>query len=515
VFGCHGKGVAVAWLEVVERQRVVRAGGGDPGFTSPTESLSAENVEAVFSWSGRLADAPQPAKILVTTAPVACDSRTDRVQAATVTRWRSEVGVVSYELAGVQGAVDVQAWNGVIAADRASGAPFEALRRRLKRGASAALLLSLMLLGWFVSRHPYFAQSSAARFLTVLAVVLPAVLGWPLAYSALPNSRRRRATLAMTSVPAIVAVLLQVSLAATGPSVVRATELRQRGETVLAMREAAAAVELQRDVDAAAKLHDDMQAEVLAAAINPVTVWSQLASARFFTKEAQADARRRAIDLTATRASSLQTRGEYQQSLALIAEVPIELRAAEPLQERVRAADGHEIDTLWITIRSRNALAERYDACQKVVRPLTALGDAIARYAKASPTAVKQTCVAVVAEEHGRLRREEQRVRAAQAQAEREARASRLREERAVQARQSSPLQCRDGYLVAHVYLRRSTTRMLFPPRRCGRLFLGGNAALARAQVAVLCESTSEVAAAVPAGPTTVGHAHYDRSAFR
>jgi hypothetical protein len=191
---CNGKGVVNAWLVVEEQLREETRVTGTPEFvaTGPAEIVSA-NVEPLLnsSWpTSEVSDAV--GKILqrpdLSYTP---DPFTERVEQIAVCHERSEIATVRYQLAGRDGAIKIQAWNGEVGPTEDAMRPFQALGARILATGVCALLASLALVGWFVSRHSYYATSPQATILVLLAIALPILLTLPIAYAARPAVNRR------------------------------------------------------------------------------------------------------------------------------------------------------------------------------------------------------------------------------------------------------------------------------------------------------------------------------------
>lgn len=163
------------------------------------------NVDVVYSWSGKRTELPQDAAMPLQNSALRYeeDTRSERVNDIRVLQFGSTIARFRYELAGREGAVDVQEWTGAIAADDTALVPFRALRRRLQFTSTSTLVASLGLVWLFASRHWYFAESPAVVLLTVLALLWPPATVVPVTYAARPMARRSSGILVAAVLPAI------------------------------------------------------------------------------------------------------------------------------------------------------------------------------------------------------------------------------------------------------------------------------------------------------------------------
>ncbi len=369
------------------------------------------------------------------------NQRIDRITHVAIQQFRSESALVRFSAGESEGDVEVRAWSGEVRSTPDSHRPFRTVKQRLRLSWTAALTASLILLGWFVSRHTYYAQSSAAAYLALLAVGLPLAVSWPVLRA--QRSSATRSGLLATCVRAFCVMGLQGMLALSGPSVQRSQELRAAGRLDEARRELRAAADTGRNAQDARSQHDQVQLELLGSSPNPSLVWANLAQAFFFTDAARQRATSEAVLRTADFAGALQERGDYHQSRLILAGVPSPFRSAPPIRQRLLAAYGHEVETAGVVILSKKRLDERLAACREI-------GAALAELHKAPEpshrlASIESACASVQAEDGKRLRVAQQAARAAQLKAEREVKIAEQRERVAARAWATAPLMCRDG----------------------------------------------------------------------
>ncbi|MGH9373885.1 MAG: hypothetical protein ACRD15_20405 [Vicinamibacterales bacterium] len=109
-----------------------------------------------------------------------------------------------------------------------------------------------------------------------------------------------------------------------------------------------------------------MQMELLTANRNPTGLWRDLAQARFFSEAAKENAEDHAIELSASLAGALQGKGEFRQSVVLLAGVPEPFRASPRICDRLLAAQRHDAEKAWATMKSKVPLRERLAACATI-----------------------------------------------------------------------------------------------------------------------------------------------------
>lgn len=445
---CLGKAVATVWLSVTESERSEVRSSGDSEFLAVTPPTSTHcNIETVESYS-QAADALAPSTVdLIRSASLKFepDSRNDRVENVAVVREASEVATVRYELAGLGGTLDIEAWSGRLLPNATSERPFLRLRRRLWAVFAGVLAAGLGFAWWFASRHWYYQESPAAGRLMLLAPILAVTVLLPLLCFAQPRSKMALPRLVAWALPGLAVMGCQAWLAASGPSVERALQLVALGQPERALRETVASAELGIEVDRARKVHDQIQMSLLTARSSPPGAWSLLGQATFLTDAGRSEAERQAIERTATVALEFEERGDYRQSLAVLAAVPPSLRKNPAIRARERAAQLMQVAALWRTVVATGPTAGKLSACQGIAAQVQALGiDAVLPVPRRQ---VESTCASLTKVEGARIKREQE----AQRQREvREALQRQAEEGRQVandRALAQAPLLCRDGTL--------------------------------------------------------------------
>lgn len=445
---CKGKGVATAWLDLEETTRDEKREDGTPQFlVNSAEPLIEANVEQVFKVVGKPDSFSDEARRLLQRPQLRfTPDAHDRVQQIAVEQKRSSVAVVRYELAGHQSEIAVWGWTGEVNPATEADRPFRVLRSRLLMAFLLALLANAGLLTLFVGRHWYYAEPQEAIPLAVLGLTLPLLLMIPIIATSLPYSRRSSGKQLAAALPVLLVVAGQAVLfASAGPTTERAEALFQQEQFENARKEAQAAVELGIDVERTRNIHDAVQLALLATNQNPSTVWQQVAKAQFFTAEGRQRAEARAVEYTASNARELQSKGNYSQSLALLAGVPLAYQQSDPIRERVLAAHAFNAASLWRTIQSKSPLPERLTACSNIQAPLKELQRGAALPVPRSE--IEKVCRNIRELEAARVKREQQAAAAAQLRAQREAVAQQRREEAARRGWEMAPLRCRDGTL--------------------------------------------------------------------
>jgi hypothetical protein len=447
---CVKKGVVTAWLEVVESRRVEMRVAGDQDFISASDDAFASNIKTVSAWAGTPNSLPDDLRIWLSREQIRYDPNhwTERVEQVSVRHTQSDSAATRFSLAGEEGEVTVNGWNGVLQVQEQSVAPFRALKRRLRWAMLGTFVGATALAGWFTTRHSYFAQSPEAGFLIALAFALPVAVAAFVASMSRPQERRNLLGSAFAAMPVLLILVLQsVLVAGAGPSVEQGQRLRRLGDLPGARREFRSAAELGRDVQSAQALHDDVQLEILEANRNPSGRWSEIPKTFFFSETARQKAEARATELTAEVAGGLQEKGQFRESLALLTTTPSSYRASPAIQQRLQNAYRHEADTLWLAIQAKRPNNERLKACD-TIRPLfKSLNPQSSETKGWSPSAVEKSCSAIKSQEAERVRLEEAAARATELRAARAAAAVERARERARASSDMAPLMCRDGSL--------------------------------------------------------------------
>lgn len=225
---CNAKGVVRAWLEVEEGTRDIVKTHADDG-SEIEAGPDKPNVELALEWTGDPSKPPENATTLLTEEPLRYtpDQRTERIERISIKQLRSEKATVRFEGTGTHGDVDVQAWTGEVHRTGSSDLPFLRAKRRLRLAWVATFIASVVLLGWFTSRHRYYAESAEAGYLALLALALPIAATWPVLRA--QRGSHSGVGLLFTSIPLLCVVGAQAVFAAGGPSVKRAEELRAAG----------------------------------------------------------------------------------------------------------------------------------------------------------------------------------------------------------------------------------------------------------------------------------------------
>jgi hypothetical protein len=456
---CGGKGKVEEWLEVREESfdRITSAGSpllaqALPEHADPEKFDSEPQhsfVPLFFSWRGRtIEDAPAELRsVLRQPGLLGVDAGEDRLQEVALQVFRSEVTTMSYQLGGIPGSVQVQGWDAQVIENAWSREPFQRRQRRTFQGMSVAFLASAALAIWYAGRHSFFVSTPNHWQLWILAFVLglcfvPLMFWW-----ALPARGRRWRRGIGAALPALLVVLAQTGLAATGgPSLDHARTAVARGRLEDALRESAACYDLGVQAESAGSFHDQLQLERVRRARDPQESWAA-ASLPFLTQSARREAREHAVETTFRASAALQGKGDFLASAALLDSAPAELKQAAPLVGLRRRVYLEEALPLWTVIRSRRkSLEDKLAACIAITPHLRGLAS-LPGATEDSPLTAEE-----VKEECGRL--QEQRLREIEREREAEARAverARKKEEAVRESAQrrwsSARLRCNDGTL--------------------------------------------------------------------
>lgn len=445
--GCAGKGVATSWLVLEEGERIEQCVAGEAPFRGANLADAVRaNVKAEYSWEGAANELPETAAGLLADCPLPAGTLgpNDRVATVNVQRHRTEIVDVSYELAGKSGSVEIQGWTGEVKPASDALEPFRGLNRRLFRIWLAAFVASAALLFWFAGRHAYYAESPAAANLALLALLVPSAL-LPAVTELARGAKHSRGRMVGFTLSAAFLIAIQVLQATEQPSVKRAEEHRAAGQLDAARREARAAVERGRDVEAAAALHDAIQLETVSHNLNPTGLWSALEESHFLTDSGRKQGEEAALELVERTTGDLLEKGSVSQALAILAAVPPALRDAPVVRERSISAYRRSAIAETAIVKSTRPIVERAAACDRVREPfqqLETLGEPFPER-----TAVDRTCKQVGDLQRAERRRAEQASIVGQQRVERAALAARRRQEAAARAWASAPLMCRDGSL--------------------------------------------------------------------
>jgi hypothetical protein len=281
--------------------------------------------------------------------------------------------------------------------------------------------------------------------LWVLALVLgfcvvPFVLWW-----VLPAGHRRWKGAVAAILPALLVILTQTGLAATGgPSLHHAQALAARGQSEEALRESAACFDLGIEAEAASLFHDLLQLQKVSQAQEPQKAW-EAASLPFLTQAGREQAQAHAVEVTLQASTALKEQGDLSASAALLDSAPVEIKQIGPVVGLRRRLYLEEALPLWKVIESRRkSLADRLAACTAIAPHVKGL---------ASLPAVRggdSLSEEEVAKECESLREQRQRDIERQQEAEaREAERARRKEEAARESAlrrwSSAPLLCNDG----------------------------------------------------------------------
>ncbi len=304
---CGGKGKVEEWLEIRE-----------------------EVFDRGTVWRGRMVEeAPAELRNVLRRSDLAgTNPREDRLQEVAVQGFRSEITTVAYQLGGVAGSVQVQGWDGRIVENDSSRGPFERRRLRTLEGMAGAVLAGSALAVWYGARHAFFRSTPNYGGLWLLALVLglcivPLVLWW-----VLPAERRKGKGALASGLPALLVVLTQAGLAATGgPSLDHARAVAARGQLEEALRESAACFDLGVESEPAAAFHDQLQLGRVRQARDPQRAWEAAASLPFLTETGKEQARAHAMEVTIQAGAALQEKGEFAESALVLDSAPPELPA--------------------------------------------------------------------------------------------------------------------------------------------------------------------------------------------
>ncbi len=455
---CGGKGKVEEWLEVAEESfdRVTFAGSevlaqALPGHADPDKfdsDLARDSVPLLFSWRGRTPEEapPELRTVLRRSDLVGTNPSEDRLQGVVVQVFRSEIMTVVYQLGGVSGSVQVQGWDLHIVENASSRQPFQRRQRRTVQGMSIGALIGGALAIWYGGRHSFFISAPNHWLLWALALVLslcviPLMFWW-----ALPAGSRRWKGAVAAGLPALLVVLTQTGLAATGgPSLDHARAAAAKGQLEEAVRESAACFDLGIEAESAGPFHDQLQLEKVRQAREPQKAW-EAASLPFLTKSGHEQAQAHAVEVTLQTSTALQERGELSASAALLDSAPAEIKQFGPLVGLRRRVYFEEALPLWKVVESRRkSLEDRLAACTAIVPHVKGLASLPATQGDDSSLTEKE-----VEEECESLREQRFRDIERQRQAEaREAERARRREEKArelaLRRWSSAPLLCNDG----------------------------------------------------------------------
>jgi hypothetical protein len=446
--GCAGKGVAKVRLAVDEDQRYEGCVSGDVEFQrADLSNISPDSVKTTLVWTGTPTAASSPVQRALRDCPLNPPtlSSHDKVTHVRVETRSSQSAVVSYELAGEVGTVTIQGWSGELKPGASALQPLWILKRRLRRTWVLAFLGCLGLLGWFASRHAYYAESPATANLSLLALLLPVALLPLVAHLARPRPARSALRLTAYSLLGMFLFAMQVVQASTGPDLERAHSLRAAGQLEGARREALSAVEVGRDIKPAKALHDEIQLQLLSGNRNSGSTWLELQNAHFFTDTARRKAQDDAVDQVGEITGALLEKGDYRQSLVILAGVPAHFRDSPRIRERLVSARRLNAEAAAAFITSRQPLEQRIAACEQIRQPIAELATASEPFTKA--VQIERACLALQAEQQRQLRLAEQAQLAERLRAERAAKAEQRRQQAASRAWATAPLLCRDGTL--------------------------------------------------------------------
>ena len=445
---CNGKTVATAWLVVREADRIEFRAAGTPKFCS--SRLDAEigaNVQRLESLATAAGEGPPASLGPLENTPLEFrpDLRTERVTAGSFVRDVSEMVAVGYELAGRSAALTIEAWSGRLTDDGSAELAFRAVRHRLWSAFTLLLVGGLGLCGWFASRHWYCAQSPEFLGLLLLAPALAACGLIPMFHASLPSSRVGWTSLATRLLPCLAVVATQVWLSAAAPSVKRAERLAATAQPRRALRESLAAAELGVEPTRARALHDRIQKDVLIAGADGADIWPRLKNSEFLTASGRTGAEDAAVERTASAAQTLEARGDYRESLRLLAAVPPRLRQRPAIHEHERAARLLELSALWLTVSTNGPAERKMSACQAMAVPLAVLAGEVKLPAPRGQ--LESTCASVVRAEASRVRREQETRRQAELRVSRQRPAEEQRQAQRARSAEVAPLRCRDGSL--------------------------------------------------------------------
>lgn len=456
---CGGKGKVEEWLEVTDEpfDRITVAGSGSPnqappGFDNPDtfDAVDRFPILPFLSWRGRtVEDAPAEVRSFLRRPDLAgAHPREDRLQEVALQVLHSEITTVIYQLAGLSGSVQVQAWDRRVIENSSSREPF---RRRLGRtvlGVSVAAFAGASLAIWYGGRHSFFASTPNHWLLWVLALVFSLSMVPLMLYLALPAGGRQRKGAVAASLPVLLVALAQTGLAATGgPSLDHARASAARGDFEAAIRESAACFDLGVEPASAGHFHDELQLERIRQADEPKAAW-QAASLTFLTEAARKQAGAHAVEVTYQASAALQERGELAASAVLLDAAPAEIRLAEPLVGLRRRVFIENALPFWKVIEARRkSLEDRVAACKAIAPHIRGLASLPATPDDSSPLTegeVRERCENL---REQRLREIERQREAEAREAERTLRRAEAAREAAQRRWASAPLRCNDGML--------------------------------------------------------------------
>lgn len=340
---CEGRGRVERWLELQQepflRVTTTASNRVSGAFPQPSEPADFDRPQAwpvapTATWTGAAdADVPEPIAMVLLRRDLGChlSPREDRVETIDVQVFRAPVTTVAYRLAGTEGIVDVQGWDSTVKTTPTSCRPFHNRFILLAAAAAIALLLGIAVAALYVERHPYYATTSQASLLWLLAPVIGLATVPPTAILALPRGTAPRRRLAAAAAPLICLLLATTALATTGnPSLAHARARLSAGDLDAALFESAASAELGLDT-AAPSFHDEHQLARAEATTMPAEAW-QAAARVFFTDEARHAAETHALRLTVEAAEAHQQQHAYTNSEAVLALVPDHLAGDDALR---------------------------------------------------------------------------------------------------------------------------------------------------------------------------------------
>jgi hypothetical protein len=454
---CGGKGKVEEWLEVAEESfdRVTFAGSDVlaqalSGHADPDKldsDLVRYPVPLVFSWRGRaIEEAPSELRnVLRRSDLVGTNPGEDRLQEVVVQVFRSEITTVVYQIGGVSGSVQVQEWDHRVNENTSSRQPFQLRRHRTVQGMSIAFVAGSALAIWYGGRHSFFVSTPNYWLLWISAVILGLCFIPLMLWLAIPAGRRRWKGAIAASLPALLVVLAQTGLAATGgPSLEHARAAATRGQLEEAVRESAACFDLGIDAEPAGLFHDQLQLEKVRQAREPQKAW-EAASLPFLTKAGREQAQAHAVEVTLQTSTALQERGELSASAALLDSAPAEIKQIGPLVGLRRRVYLEEARPLWKVIESRRkSLEDRLTACTAIIPHVKGLATlpTIPGDSSLTEEEVEAECERL----REQCRRDIERQEVAEArEAERARRREEAAQESALRRWSSAPLLCNDG----------------------------------------------------------------------
>ena len=378
-------GKVEAWLEIDEKrfervtatpENVLSSALANP--QSPRDFATGRvgwPIEPTVEWSGApLEAAPQEVQALLRDHPelhLTLENHSDHLDQLVVQQFASEITTVRYRLAGREGEIDVPAWASQAMPSDEAGKPLKRRLQVLAATAVGAFFASVMLAFWYTGRHAFFAETINAKWLALLAVVLPILVLPAVAMLVLTRSARPRFW-QLALVPTALAMVAQLILASTGgPTVTHAQQLVAVGNVAEAKQEAKASFNMGVDAAESGTLHDDLQLAELRAIDEPGAAWEAVASVELLTEEGRFQAEAHALAVAATVGRELQAAGDLAESLVLLKGVPKSLQQTETLRPLWRSLREDQTRTLWgATSVSNTTLTDRLNACKSLDKPL-------------------------------------------------------------------------------------------------------------------------------------------------